>query len=133
MKILFAATRAWHGDDKVAAVLDSIAGDEPVHIVVGADTRGPEAFVVEWAKRRARIRRTFVDVMKAGKEYGQDRSQWKSRRDAHMVRLGGYDVAVILVRHIDSSKSTRLDDLARLAEAAGIAVKKFDYNEGATP
>lgn len=128
MKILFAATRAWDDLGSVATILDSIVGDAPVHIVTGAETRGPEAFVVEWARQRARLRRTSIDVLKAGKEYGSDRAQWKPRRDAHMVRQGGYDAAVILSRVVDSSKSTRLDDLATMAAEAGIDVQRFDYD-----
>lgn len=128
MKILFAATRSWYDLGSVATILDSIVGDKPVHIVSGADTRGPEAFVVEWVRRRARLRRTSIDVLKAGKEFGADRSQWKPRRDAHMVKLGGYDAAVILSRVNASSTSTRIDDLARMAAEAGIEVKRFDYD-----
>lgn len=131
MKILFAATRAWTDDASVAAILDSIVGNEPVHIVVGAETRGPEAYVVEWVKQRNKVRRTYIDVVKAGKEFGTmaERSLWKDRRDAYMVKAGGYDVAVILSRHMPWSKSTRLDDMARLLEEAGVAVKRFDYDQ----
>lgn len=131
MKILFAASRTWPGDETVATILDSIVGDGPVHLVVASETAGPEAYVVQWAKRRAKVRRTFIDVVKAGKEFGADRSQWKPRRDAYMVQLGGYDVAVVLTRISKHAKSTRLDDLVRMAEEAGIAVKKFDYKLGA--
>lgn len=125
MKILFAANRAWSDTASVSAILDSIAGDEPVHLVVGAETRGPEAYAVEWARQRGKLRRTFIDVVRAGKEFGPDRAQWKLRRDAHMVKVGGYDVAVILTR----TESTRTDRIVRLVEEAGIPVKIFDFDQ----
>lgn len=82
---------------------------------------------MEWARQRAKVRRTFIDVMKAGKEYGTDRSQWKPRRDAHMVRIGGYSAVIILHRKVET-ESTRLADIARMADEAGIPVKFFDYD-----
>lgn len=130
MKILFAATRSWPDLAAVAKILDSIAGDGPVHVVLGYETRGPEAYVPEWARQRAKLRRTAIDVLTAGKQYGPDRSQWRARRDAHMVKLGGYDIAVIL-KHSGREQSTRLDDLADLARGAGIPVMMVDYRKGA--
>lgn len=133
MKILFAATRRWTDTASVEAILNSIVGDEPVHIVVAAETRGgPEQHVVQWAKQRAKLRRTFIDVMPVGKEYGPnaERSQWGPRRDAHMVKIGGYDLAVILRRKPNTASNTnRGNDLARMAEEAGIPVKVFDYEQ----
>lgn len=136
MKILFVATRRWDDDESVATILNSIVGNEPVHLVVASETRGgPEQYVVQWAKQRAKVRRTFIDVMKADKQYGPntERSQWVQRRDAQMVKTGGYDVAVILRRKRNTrSNTTRPDDIARMAEEAGIPVKIFDFEQTVT-
>lgn len=134
MKILFAASRTWSDTESVAAILNSIVGDGPVHLVVGAETRGPEAYVVEWARKRAKLRRTFIDVIRAGREFGpmSEREQWIMRRDAHMVKVGGYDAVVLLSRKLVRQKketSRRLGDIARMADEAGIPVKFFDYDE----
>lgn len=133
MKILFAATRRWTDTASVEAILNSIVGDEPVHVVVAAETRGgPEEYVVKWARQRAKLRRTFIDVMPTGKEYGPnaERSQWVQRRDAHMMKIGGYDLAVVFRRKANTgSNTTRPDDIARMAEEAGIPVKVFDYEQ----
>lgn len=136
MKILFAATRRWSDTESVEAILNSIAGDEPVHVVVAGEApRGPEHYVQQWARQRAKVRRTFIDVMKAGKQYGPvaERSQWVPRRDAHMVKIGGYDLAVILRRKPNTrSNTSRPDDVARMAEEVGIPVKIFDYEQAVT-
>ena len=131
MKILFAANRTWDDQPSVWAILDEIAGNEPVHLVLGFETRGAEFYAAEWAKQRAKLRRTFVDVIRAGKSFGDSVSERRPRRDAYMVDLGGYDVAVILSRPVRSGHATsaRPLEVARLAEKAGIPVDIREYKQ----
>lgn len=131
MKILFAATRSWDDEAAVSTILDEVTGIEPVHIVTGYETRGPEAWVVDWARRRARRGvRTFIDVLKADKSFGMVVSERRPRRDAHMISMGGYDLAIILNRKTHNG-SDRPMQVAEQAEDAGI--KTLIYYYGRTP
>lgn len=127
MKILFAATRSWDDQQAVSKALDEVTGIQPVHIVTGYETRGPEAWVVDWAKQRARRgTRTYIDVLKADKSFGPVISERRPRRDAHMINMGGYDVAMIFYRQM-RNVSDRPIEIARLTEAAGIKTLVYDY------
>lgn len=128
MKILFVGARAWDDSASVRTILNEIAGNGPVHLVVAYETRGSEAYAAEWARQRAKTRRTFVDVVKAGKTFGESIPERRPRRDAYMVNLGGYDVVVILNRKTRNT-SDRTIEVARRAEQLGIPVKTFDYQE----
>lgn len=128
MKILFVGSRAWDDEPSVWRILDEAAGNEPVHLVVGYETRGSDFFAARWAGERVRLRRTFIDVVRAGKSFGDNNTVRKSRRDEYMVSLGGYDVAVILHRATHNT-SRRPLDVGLKAERAGIPVAMYDYDQ----
>lgn len=135
MKILFAGSMGWDDEASVHKVLDDIAGDQPVHLVLAYDVRGADLFAHQWAGERAKHRRTFIDVYRASKSFGQVRGEWVSRRDEYMVNLGGYDVAVICQRRAKTNgekASQRALRVAQLAEQAGIDVALYNYEETAT-
>lgn len=138
MKILFAATRSWDDQGATSAILNEVTGSEPVHIVSAYETRGPEAYVAEWVRKRAKLRRTSLDHVKASKQFtsgplsldkvGTTLPERRNRRDDFMIKLGGYDLALVLYRPGRLS-SPRPLEIARRAEAIGIKALVYELGK----
>lgn len=140
MKILFVASRSWDDELAVSTILDEAVGSAPVEIVCGYETRGPEAYIAEWVRKRARLRRTSLDRVKAGKQFtsgptsldkiGTTLPERKARRDEYMVTVGGYDLAISLYRTYRRGPggSKRPLEIANRAVDLGIKTLLYDYD-----
>lgn len=138
MKILFAATRSWDDELAVSTILDEVAGSETVHIVSAYETRGPEAYVAEWVRQRARVRRTSFDHIKASKQFtagptsldkvGTTLPERRARRDDYMLSLD-HDLAVVLYRpYKGKAVFGRPLEIARRAAERGIKTLVYRYD-----
>lgn len=136
MKILFAASRSWDDYPAVSAILDEVVGTEPVHIVAAYETRGAEAYAAEWVRERARLRRSSMDRIKAGKQFsdgptsldkvGTTLPERRARRDDHLLSLT-YDMCIVLYRW-SRVGSTRPLDIAHRATDLGIETRLYRYD-----
>lgn len=136
MKILFAASRSWDDYPAVAEILDEITGTEPVHIAAAYETRGAEAYAAEWVRERARLRRTSIDRIKAGKHFsdgptsldkvGTTLPERRARRDDHLLSLD-HDLCVVLYRW-SRVGSTRPLDIVHRAVDLGIPTHLYRYD-----
>lgn len=137
MKILFAASRSWDDELAVSTILDEIVGTEPVHIVTAYEARGPEAYVAEWVRKRARLRRTSIDRIKASKHFsdgptsldkvGTTLPERRARRDDHMIRLD-HDLAIVFYRPYRRGVFERPLQIGRRASERGIKTLVYRYD-----
>lgn len=138
VKILFAASRSWDDHPAVSAILDEVTGSDSVHIVSAYETRGAEAYAAEWVRERARLRRTSIDRIKAGKQFsdgptsldkvGTTMPERRARRDDYMLSLD-HDLCVVLYRpYKGGAVYGRPLEIAQRAHERGIKTLVYRYN-----
>lgn len=142
MRILVTGSRDWGDGETVENALDDVyfasRAGEPVTVVHGACPTGADMIASEWVKK----------VRGAGWIVGEERhpaedfGSWPGcgpRRNKHMVELGA-DVCLAFIGPCTSRRCKRVDPhmshgasgCADLAKAAGIPVRPFTPNGGAT-